>query len=54
VAGKGGVSDRFGGFGAWHARSNSVVFQAAEIATAKMLLFLRKSTAIDILTIRSS
>ena len=41
---------RFGGVGAWRVRSNSAVFYADEIAAVKMLLFLRKSAAMDILT----
>jgi hypothetical protein len=32
-------------------RSKSAVFHAAEIATAKMLLFFQKSATMDILTI---
>ena len=52
AAGEGGVSARFGGVGAWHARSNSAVFHAAEIAAEGMLLFFRKSATMDILNIR--
>jgi len=52
VAGKGGMSTRFGGVGASRVRRNSAVFYAAEIAAAKTLLFLRKSVAVDIFTLR--
>jgi hypothetical protein len=46
------VPDFFGGVGAWRAHRNSAVFYATEIAAAKMLLFFRKSVALDILTLR--
>jgi hypothetical protein len=53
------VPDRFGGVGAWHACRNSAVFcwsawSAAEIAAAQMLVFFRKSAALDILTKRDN
>ena len=52
MAGKGGVSDRFGGVGAWRVRSNFPVFLRSRDRGSGDAVVFRELAAVDILTKR--